>query len=104
LEYIYSVMERGRLAGLKGDRMLAQPILCDIGIEAWGVKEARVSEEEVPDWGPQRLRAPLWEAGTAIAFLVAGGDLLILRHPEAVCSVKKTIAELTGALAGAVAA
>jgi hypothetical protein len=35
---------------------------------------------------------------------MAGGDLLILRHPEAVCSVKKTITELTGALAGAVAA
>jgi acetyl-CoA decarbonylase/synthase complex subunit delta len=104
LEYIYSVMERARLAGLKGDRMLAQPILCDIGIEAWGVKEARVSEEEIPEWGPQRQRAPLWEASTAVACLLAGGDLLILRHPEAVHAVKKTIAELTGAGAVAVAA
>jgi acetyl-CoA decarbonylase/synthase complex subunit delta len=83
--------------------MLSQPILCDIGIEAWGVKEARVSEEEVPDWGPLRQRAPLWEAGTAVACLVAGGDLLILRHPEAVYAVKKTIAELTGASVSAAA-
>jgi len=99
LEYIYSVMERARLAGLKGDRMLAQPILCDVGIEAWGVKEARVSELEIPDWGPQRHRAPLWEAATAVVYLVCGGDLIILRHPEALRAVRKTMADLTGASA-----
>jgi acetyl-CoA decarbonylase/synthase complex subunit delta len=96
LEYIYSVMERARLAGLKGDRMLAQPLLCDIGIEAWGVKEARVSEEEVPEWGAQSKRAPLWEASTAAAYLHCGADLLILRHPDAVRTVKTTIARLMG--------
>lgn len=104
LEYIYSVMERARLAGLKGDRMLAQPMICDVGIEAWGVKEARVSEEEIPEWGPQRQRAPLWEASTALAFLVAGGDLFILRHPEAVQALKKSIAELSGGTVTAAAA
>jgi acetyl-CoA decarbonylase/synthase complex subunit delta len=104
LEYIYSVMERGRLAGLKGDRMLSQPMICDIGIEAWGVKEARVSEQEVPEWGALRQRAPLWEASTAVACLLAGGDLLILRHPEAVRAVKQTLAELGGAQVSAAAA
>jgi len=104
LEYIYSVMERGRLAGLKGDRMLAQPIVCDIGIEAWGVKEARVSEAEIPEWGPQRQRAPLWEASTALACLLAGGDLFILRHPDAVQALKKSIADLSGATITAAAA
>jgi acetyl-CoA decarbonylase/synthase complex subunit delta len=84
--------------------MLAQPIICDIGIEAWGVKEARVSEAEIPDWGPQRRRAPLWEASTALACLLAGGDLFVLRHPEAVQSLKKSIAELAGANITAVAA
>ncbi len=96
LEYVYSVIERARQAGLKGDRMLAQPIVCDIGIEAWSAKEARVSEQEVPEWGAQRLRAPLWEASTAVAYLMAGADLLILRHPEAVEAIKKFIAELAG--------
>lgn len=99
LEYIYSVMERARQAGLKGDRMLGQPIVCDIGIEAWGVKEARVSESEIPEWGSQRHRAPLWEASTAAVYLMAGADLLVLRHPEAVKAVKKSIAELAGAAA-----
>jgi acetyl-CoA decarbonylase/synthase complex subunit delta len=84
--------------------MLAQPMICDVGIEAWGVKEARVSEEEIPDWGPQRHRAPLWEASTALAFLVAGGDLFILRHPEAVQALKKSIAELSGGAVTAAAA
>ena len=96
LEYIYSVMERARLACLKGDRMLSQPILCDVGAEAWGVKEARVPEGEIPEWGPQRQRAPLWDAATAVVYLVAGADLLILRHPEAVHAVRKTLAQMGG--------
>jgi len=101
LEYIYSVMERARLAGLKGDRMLGQPILCDVGIEAWGVKEARVTDTEIPEWGAQRHRAPLWEAATAAVYLVCGGDLIILRHPGALQAVKKSIAELAGSSAAA---
>ena len=56
-----------------------------------------MSRKRTPDEQPA-------EASTAVACLVAGGDLLILRHPEAVCAVKKTIAELTGALAGAAVA
>jgi len=101
LEYIYSVMERARLAGLKGDRMLAQPFLCDIGIEVWGVKEAKVTEQEVPEWGAQACRAPLWEASTVAAYLQSGADLVILRHPQAIRSVKTTIAQLMGATAQA---
>jgi acetyl-CoA decarbonylase/synthase complex subunit delta len=104
LEYIYSVMERARLAGLKGDRMLAQPILCDIGTEAWSAKEARVGEEEIPDWGAQRHRAPLWEASTASVYLLCGTDLVILRHPGALEAVKKTVAELAGTPAAAASA
>jgi acetyl-CoA decarbonylase/synthase, CODH/ACS complex subunit delta len=104
LEYIYSVMERARLAGLKGDRMLSQPILCDVGIEAWGVKEARVSEAEIPEWGALRHRAPLWEAATASVYLVCGGDLIILRHPGALQAVKRLVAELAGASVAAATA
>ena len=96
LEYIYSVMERARLAGLKGDRMLAQPMLCDVGLEVWAVKEARVSEAEIPEWGDQGHRAPLWEAATAAVYLVSGGDLVILRHPEALRAVKRSVVELSG--------
>lgn len=94
LEYIYSVMERARLAGLKGDPMLSQPMICDVGNETWSVKESQTPEEEVSEWGSLRERATLWEAATAVTYLHAGGDLVVLRHPEAVSAVKRTIDEL----------
>lgn len=96
LEYVYSIMERARLAALRGDKMLSQPMICDIGIEAWSVKEAKASEQELPEWGTQHERAPLWEATTAYVYLLAGADLLVLRHPRAVASVREAIKQLTG--------
>ncbi len=94
IEYVYSIMERIRLAGLSGDKLLAQPILCDIGAEAWGVKEARATKEEQPEWGDERLRGPLWEATTAYMYLLAGADILVMRHPQAVRAVKAMIQTL----------
>lgn len=91
LEYVYSIMERGRIAGLGGDKMWAMPILCDIGKEVWKVKEAIVSEEEIPQWGEQKERGPLWEASTAYVYLLAGADILVMRHPQAVKEVKEYI-------------
>jgi acetyl-CoA decarbonylase/synthase complex subunit delta len=96
IEYVYSIMERTRIAGLRGDKLMAMPILCDIGREAWGVKEARAPREEVPQWGDEQARGPYWEAATAYMYLLAGADILIMRHPEAVGAVKRTIAELMG--------
>jgi acetyl-CoA decarbonylase/synthase complex subunit delta len=96
LEYVYSVMERARLAALHGDKMLSQPMICDIGIEVWGVKEAKASERELPEWGAQKERGPLWEATTAYVYLLAGADILVLRHPKAVASVRETITQLMG--------
>ena len=96
IEYVYSIMERLRIAGLKGDKVVAMPILCDIGIEVWGVKEAKASETEVPEWGEAKRRGPLWEAATAYVYLLAGADILIMRHPEAVRMTKETIGRLMG--------
>jgi acetyl-CoA decarbonylase/synthase complex subunit delta len=100
LEYVYSIMERLRIAGLKGDKVVAMPILCDIGIEVWGVKEAKAPEEEVPGWGDVAARGPMWEASTAIAYLLAGADIVIMRHPEAARITKETIVRLMGGGAG----
>lgn len=98
LEYVYSIMERARLAALRGDKMLSQPMICDIGIEAWSVKETKASEQELPEWGAQRERAPLWEATTAYIYLLTGADILVLRHPRAVASVRQAIKQLMGAV------
>jgi len=91
LEYVYSIMERGRIAGLNGDEMWAMPLLADIGKEVWKVKEAFAPEEEVPGWGDHVERGPLWETITGLTYLHAGTDLFIMRHPKAVKELKKYI-------------
>jgi acetyl-CoA decarbonylase/synthase complex subunit delta len=37
----------------------------------------------------------MWEAVTATALLMAGSDILILRHPESIRLVKQLIADLS---------
>jgi acetyl-CoA decarbonylase/synthase complex subunit delta len=96
IEYVYSIMERLRIAGLKGDKVVAMPMLCDIGIEVWSVKEAKAPENEAPGWGDVEARGPMWEASTATVYLLAGADILIMRHPEAVRMTLETIRRLMG--------
>lgn len=94
LEYAYSIMERARAAALGGDKMLAQPFICFVGQEAWRAKEAKSTQTEAPEWGKELERGILWETITAGAFLQAGADILIMRHPKAIEIVKKNIEEL----------
>ncbi len=94
LEYTYSIMERSHLAALQGDRMMSMPMVNFVGQEVWRTKEAKASEEEIPEWGPIASRGPLWEATTAVSYLQAGADILVMCHPKAIESVKKTIKEL----------
>lgn len=94
IEYVYTIMERGRLAALGGDKMWAMPIICDIGKEVWKVKEAASSQEEAPQWGDHRQRGPLWEATTAYTYLLAGANIIVMRHPEAAKEVTEFIGKL----------
>jgi len=95
LEYTYSVMERIRLAALiQNDVTMQQPMLGDVGIFVWKVKETQASETDVPQWGSLEERAVAWEAVTAMALLIAGAELLIMRHPKAIEAVEKVIDEL----------
>lgn len=94
LEYTYSVMERIRLAGLSADKMLAQPFICLVGQEAWKAKEAKALESDQPAWGSEERRGAMWEITTAMALLMAGADILVMRHPEAVAVVKSQIDKL----------
>ncbi len=99
IEYEYSIMERIRMAALQGDAMLSQPVLAIVGEQAWKAKEARLAEEEMPEWGDATKRGPAWEAATAAAFLQAGTDIVALLHPDAVASTQRTIAQLVGTTA-----
>ena len=96
IEYTYSIMERIRLAGLSGDKMMAMPLLCDVGADAWRAKEAKALKENFPDWGSEEVRGPLWEAMTAVILLQAGGDIVHLHHPVALQKVREQIEVLMG--------
>ncbi len=98
IEYAYSVMERMRMAALtQQDDKLQFPIICNIAKEVWKAKEAQISEKDDPKMGDAKKRGILLEAMSAMCLLLAGGDVLIMRHPEAIKLIKDTLAEMTAA-------
>jgi len=95
LEYAYSVMERARMAALtQGDGKLQFPMFCMVGKEVWKTKEAKAGREGDPTWGDGSKRGVIMESITAITLLLAGADLVVLRHPESVKQVRKYITEM----------
>ena len=95
-DYVYTIMERARMAGLQGDKLMARPQLCDVGEEVWRIKEATVGEDIMEGWGKVEKRGPMWEAVCAEGYLQAGADILIMAHPEAIKIINKTIKDKTG--------
>lgn len=83
MEYVYSIMERARLAAFMGDRMLAMPFILFVGSEAWKTKEAKESTVG------QGIN---WELATAVPMLQAGADMLVMRHPDAAKAIAGYIA------------
>ena len=93
-DYVYSILERERIAGLKGDRLMAAPQICNVGGEVWRIKEACMDEDVLPGWGKLDKRGPMWEATCAALYLQAGADILVMAHPQAIGNVKETIVKL----------
>lgn len=89
IEYVYSILERGRLAALTGDKMMAMPIIILIGQEAWRAKEAKAPASEAPEWGDEKQRGVLWEIMTATTLMQGGTDIVVMRHPEALKTVRE---------------
>jgi acetyl-CoA decarbonylase/synthase complex subunit delta len=85
MEYSYSVMERLGMAALtQGDDKLQLPIINNLANEIWKCKEAKLTAEEEPVLGDPERRGILMEAVSAVIYLLAGSNVLIMRHPEAV--------------------
>ncbi len=96
LEYAYSVIERVRMAALsQQDEKLQFPIICNISKETWKSREAKVTAEDDPKMGDPKKRGILLEAISATCLLLAGGDVMIMRHPEAIKLVRQLIGDLT---------
>jgi acetyl-CoA decarbonylase/synthase complex subunit delta len=92
LEYSYSVMERLRMAALaQGDDKLQLPLINNLGNEVWKCKEAKQPVEEAPLLGDPEKRPILMEAVGAVAYLMSGSNVLMMRHPESIRLVKAYI-------------
>ncbi len=94
-EYVASTLDRVRDAALKqSDADLQMPIIAPVSTDTWGVKESTASEADEPTWGDREERGISMEISTAAANLTGGADAVIMRHPAAIATIKKFIAEL----------
>ena len=90
IEYTYSVMERIRIAALtQKDEKLQVPIICNLGREVWKTKEVGLPSDDI--MGDQEQRGIMMEAMTASCMMMAGGEVLIMRHPKAINMTKSLI-------------
>jgi acetyl-CoA decarbonylase/synthase complex subunit delta len=97
LEYAYTVFERDRLAALaQNDSKMQMPIIATVGQEAWKAKETKVDESDLPGTGDRATRGLMWESMTAMSLLLAGANVVVLRHPESAVLIRKAIASLKG--------
>jgi acetyl-CoA decarbonylase/synthase complex subunit delta len=81
MEYSFSLMERVKQIGIiTKDNMTMMPIIADLGAECWKTKQAKENKEQ----------GLLWEGITALSLLLAGANILVLRHPETLSLIKKT--------------
>lgn len=87
LEYGYSIMERIKLAGFEGDRMLNMPIIAFAGEETLKTKEAK-SEEFSESWGELNQRATMLEITAGSAISAAGANIVVLNLPKSVETLK----------------
>jgi acetyl-CoA decarbonylase/synthase complex subunit delta len=61
--------------------------------EIWKTKEAKLKTEEAPSLGDAKKRGILLEAVTATVLLLAGADVLVMRHPEAIKLTREMISD-----------
>lgn len=92
LEYSYSVNERIRIAALMNDRMLQPPMICD----STGAWDAREATDDNPLWGDADERGMWWEVATALAALMSGADIVIVRNKNSAKLIADAISDLRG--------
>ena len=82
MEYSFTIMERTRQVGVVyGDAAMQMPVIADLGRECWKTNQARSDGEQ----------GILWEGITAMSLLLAGADILVLRHTDNCRLLKEAI-------------
>lgn len=88
MEYSFSIYQRMRIAGLLGETDLAFPISGGT-TNAWGAREAWMSEKLAPQWGLREYRGPIWEIINALSLSLVGLDLAMMFHPRSASAIKE---------------
>ena len=73
------------------DERLQFPIICNLAKEVWKTKEAKMESSSL--MGDASKRGVVMEAVTAQLLLLAGADVLVMRHPDAIRLVREMIAD-----------
>jgi acetyl-CoA decarbonylase/synthase complex subunit delta len=82
MEYSFTIIERTKQIGvIFGDATMQMPVIADLGAESWKTKQAKESNEQ----------GVLWESMAALSLLLAGANILVLRHPESLALMKEAI-------------
>ena len=82
MEYSFSLIERVKQIGIMTkDSMTMMPIIANLGGECWKTKQAKENKKQ----------GLLWEGMTAVSLLLAGANIIVLRHPETLRLIKETI-------------
>jgi acetyl-CoA decarbonylase/synthase complex subunit delta len=82
IDYSFSIFERVKqVAVIHNDEMMKMPIIANIGKECWKTKEAK----------EDKMQGIMWEAITAFTLILAGANMVIMRHPESLRLVKKLV-------------
>jgi acetyl-CoA decarbonylase/synthase, CODH/ACS complex subunit delta len=88
IEFSFTVLQRFQQAALLvNDSNMQMPLISFIGKECWSVAEARQSRDQ----------GLAWEAVSAMALVLAGANLVVLRHPETHQLLKNLIRKKSGA-------
>lgn len=82
MEYSFTITERTKQTGVAfKDAMTQMPVIADLGGECWKTKEAKANREQ----------GILWEGITAVSLLLAGANIVVLRHPETLKLVREIL-------------
>ena len=79
----------------QSDDKLQYPFICNIAKETWKTKEVKVAEQDDPKMGDAKKRGILLESMSAMCLLLAGADVVVMRHPDSIKLIKGMIGELT---------
>ncbi|MGD0856794.1 MAG: acetyl-CoA decarbonylase/synthase complex subunit delta [Dehalococcoidia bacterium] len=82
MEYSFTIIERTKHTGVTfGDVAMQMPVIADLGAECWKTSQAKADREQ----------GILWESVTAMSLLLAGANILVLRHPESARLIREAV-------------